>query len=122
MELRKVLQWDIWGSGMSVLVSILGAVVLGGWLELSAWVPFGVGVGLIPWVAFLAYAARQHPLRRWQVAIIAFGNLAWVLTAVVILIGFPDALSVAGSWIVGLFSAGVLALGTMQAMGLRRLA
>ena len=121
MDLRNVLQSDMVGSGISVVVAILGAFVLGDWLGVSPWIPFGVGVALIPWVAFLAFTTRQSPPRRWQVGIVAGGNLAWAVAAGVILIGFPDALSGSGRWIVGVFSAAVLAFGVAQAFGLKDL-
>ena len=53
--------------------------------------------------------------------IIAAGNLAWVVAAAVLLIGFPDAVSGAGKWIIGMFSAVVLAFGAAQSAGLRQL-
>ena len=119
MNLRKVMQWDAWATGVSTLLTIVAAPLLGSWLDVSMWIPLGVGVALVPWTAFLADTARRVPLVRWQVAAIATGNLAWVAAAVVLVFGFPDALSTTGRWMVGVFSLAVLDFGLAQMVGLR---
>lgn len=117
--LRKVLCFDVVGSAVSVAVTIVGASLLAGWLDVSIWVPIAVGVILIPWVLFLARAVRRTPVRPTEVWVVIAGNLGWGLAAAVLIIGFPDALSVAGRWIVGVFSLAVVDLGIVEWFGLR---
>lgn len=119
--LRKVLWADTVGSGLSTVITIVGAGVLADLLGVSAWVPFGVGLVLIPWVLHLLRTVRQEPLRSADVGIIVAGNVGWAVAAAVLILGFPTALTTTGNWLVGVFSLGVLALGVLQWIGLRGL-
>ncbi len=119
--LRKVLWADVLGSGASVVFSIAAAGLIADWLDVSAWIPLGVGIALVPWVWFLLRTVRQEPLRPAGVAVIVAGNIGWAMAAVVLILGFPEALSPAGKWIVGIFSLAVLDFGVTQWIGLRTL-
>lgn len=119
--LRRVLWADVIGSAVSVVFTIAGARAIAGWLDVSPWIPLGVGLVLVPWVWFLVRTVRRDRLRVGEVAVIVGGNIGWALLAVVLILGFPDALSSAGRWIVGLFSLAVLAYGVLELMGLPRL-
>ena len=120
-NLHRVLWADATGSAISVVFTIAGAGLVGRWLDVSPWIPAAVGIALIPWVMLLVHTVRRVPLRTIAVAIIAAGNLAWVVGAAVLIFGFPDALSTGGKWIVGLFSLAVLDLGLLQLAGLKAL-
>ncbi len=120
--LRKVLWVDVIGSSATIAFTIIGAVLLSGWLEVSAWAPFVVGVVLIPWVGLLLRTVRRDQLRSADLAAIVAGNLLWVGATAVLILGFPDALSAAGKWIVGIFALAVLDLSFAEWMGLRGLA
>jgi hypothetical protein len=119
--LRKVLWVDTIGSGLSTAITIVGAGVLADLLGVSAWIPFGVGLVLIPWVLHLLRTVRHEPLRPADVGVIVAGNVGWAVAAAVLILGFPTALTTPGNWLVGVFSLGVLALGVMQWIGLRGL-
>jgi hypothetical protein len=119
--LRKVLWADVVGSGTSVVFSIAGAGLIADWIGAAAWIPLAVGVLLIPWVWFLYRTVRRNPLRPTEVAIVVAGNVGWAVAAAVLILGFPDALSTGGKWIVGIFSLAVLDFGLAQWVGLRRL-
>lgn len=120
-NLRNVLRIDAVGSGLSTVFTLAGASWLGARLEVSAWIPFAVGLVLIPWVALLIHTVRRHPLSPAEVAVIVAGNVGWAVAAGVLIFGFPDAMSATGNWMVGLFSLAVLALGVAQWVGLRSL-
>jgi hypothetical protein len=120
--LRKVLLADVIGSGASVVFTIAGAGAIAGWLDVSVWIPLVVGLVLIPWVWLLVRTVRRDRLRVGEVAAIVIGNIVWAVIAVVLIFGFPDALSSGGRWIVGLFSLAVLGYGVLELMGLSRLA
>jgi hypothetical protein len=117
--LRKVLWADAIGSGAALVFTIVGAGLLGRWLDISAWIPLTVGLVLIPWVYLLVRTVRRDQLRAGEVALIVAGNLGWVIAAAILIIGFPNALSTTGNWVVGIFSAVVLELGVAEWMGLR---
>lgn len=121
MKLRTVLRLDKWLSTASAVLLLAGAPIVGGWLDVTAWVPFGVGVALIPWVVNLFDAAgRRHPVRR-QVEAVAIGNIGWTVASAVLLVAFPDAVSPFGRWLVGGFALVTLDLGFAQYLGIRRL-
>ena len=118
--LRKVLRIDMWGSAAAVGMTVLGAGLLGSWLGVPAGVVLAVGVVLIPWALFLSMTSRRTPLSRLAVGGVIAGNLAWGVAAAIVLIGFPDALSAAGKWIVAIFSLAVVDIGVAEWFGLRR--
>lgn len=118
-NLRKVLWVDVFGSGAAVVSTVVAAGLIGGWLEVSAWIPFAVGILLIPWVMILLHTVRREALRAGEVGVIVAGNIGWALAAAVLIVGFPDAMSTTGKWIVGIFSLAVLDLGVAEWLGLR---
>lgn len=120
-NLRKVLWVDVFGSGVSVVFTLIGAALIAKWLDVSVWIPVAVGVVLIPWVALLTRTVRREQLRAGEVALVVAGNIGWAIAAAILVFGFPDALSTTGKWIVGLFSLGVLDLGVLEWLGLRAL-
>ncbi len=120
MKLDSILVWDAWATGTSTVLTIVAAPLLAGWLDISGWIVLGVGLALVPWTGFLAFTARQDPLVKWQTAVITVGNLAWVFIAAIIIFGYPEAVSMAGRWLLGLFSLVVLGFGAVQAIGLSR--
>lgn len=120
-SLRKVLWVDIIASSASIAFTIVGAGLIAGWLDVSAWAPLTVGVILIPWVGLLLRTVRRDQLRSADVAAIVAGNLLWVGATAVLILGFPDALSTAGKWIVGIFALAVLDLSFAEWLGLRGL-
>ncbi len=119
--LRRVLWADVIVSSMSVVFTIVAAGLLGDWLEVPAWIPLVVGVALIPWVWFLHRTATSEPLRPGDVDTVVVGNLGWAIAAAILIAGFPNAMSTTGKWLVGIVSLGVLDLGVLQWLGLRRL-
>ena len=120
MQLERVMKWDVWATGTSTAFTIAAAPMLGGWLGVSGWLVLTVGLALVPWTGFLAYTARQDPPVKWQTAVIAVGNLAWVVVSAIIIFGYRDAVSGSGRWLLGLFSLVVLGFGSLQVIGLRR--
>ncbi|MDJ0953304.1 MAG: hypothetical protein QNJ81_06465 [Acidimicrobiia bacterium] len=120
MKLDTVMVRDAWATGTSTVLTIAAAPLLGGWLGVSGWIVAAVGLALVPWTVFLAMTARQDPLIKWRTAVIAAGNLAWVVAAAVLVIGYPGAMSTTGRWLLGLFSLVVLGFGLLQTIGLLR--
>ena len=121
MKLRNVLELDKWLSTASAALMLAGAPLVGSWLDVSAWIPFGVGVALIPWVINLFDATRRPQLRRRQVEAVAFGNIGWTVASAVMLVVFPDAVSSLGRWLIAGFALATADLGIAQYMGSRRL-
>ena len=120
--LRSVLRIDLIGSALSALVAIAGARLLGGWLGVSPWVLVTLGIVLIPWVYLLYRTERRSRLRTGELAVIVVGNVGWAVAAAILIFGYPDALTTAGKWLVGVFSLAVLDLGVAEWLGIRRLA
>ncbi len=121
MKLENVLRIDKWVSAASTVLMVAGASLVAGWLDVSAWITFGVGVALIPWVYNLFDATRRPRLHRRQVEAIAVGNLGWSIATAVFLLLFPDAVSTLGKWLMAGFALVTLELGIAQYLGSRRL-
>lgn len=77
-----------------------------------------VGAGLVPF-AWLVHRTTQRP-QPMIVSCIVGADVAWVMGAVVILVGFPGTLSPMGSIALGLASLVVADLAVMQYVGMRR--
>lgn len=120
-KLRTVLRFDMWASATTVGFTIVGASLLAGWLGVSTWVPFAVGMVLIPWVYTLWLTVSRRPLRSAEVGMVVVGNIGWAVIAAIVLVGYPAALSTSGKWIFGLFSLAVLDLGIAEWFGWRNL-
>ena len=107
------------GAGTFLQAGLIGLIAH--WLDVPTWIPLAVGIALIPWVWFLLQTVRREPLRRGDLVFIVAGNVGWAVAAAIVILGFPDALSTAGRWIVGIFSLAVLDFGLTEWMGLRSL-
>lgn len=118
--LRHVLVADAIATGATALLLIAGAGLLAGMLGLPADLLRYAGFVLVPFVAFVAYAATRAPISRGAVWTIVIVNAAWVVASIVLLVsGYvaPTALGyafvLAQALIVALFAE-------LQALGLRR--
>jgi hypothetical protein len=121
MNLRNVLVFDKWLSSASAVLALGGAPLLGSWLGVSAWIPFGIGIALVPWVWNLFDATRQPRLRRKQVRGVAIGNIGWTVASALLLILFPDVVSSLGRWLIAGMAVATLYLGLAQYWGSRRI-
>lgn len=106
-------------SALTGLILIGGASPLSRWLGIPTWLTVAVGVGLLPFALNVITVARDPKPQAARMVILA--DIAWVIGAAVVLIGFPRAMSTAGSWALGLVSVAVADFAVFQAIGLRRL-
>lgn len=108
-------------AGFSVVTGvtlIIGAVPLSRWLGIPTWLTIAVGVGLLPFALAVAKTARSP--RRDTVRQVIVADIAWVIGAAVVLIGFPRSMSTAGLWTLGLVTVAVADFAALQMIGLRR--
>lgn len=107
-------------SAVTGVILVIGAVPVSRWLSIPTWLAIAVGVGLLPFALVVAKTAR-NPRRDsvWQVII---ADIAWVIAAVVVLVGFPRSMSTAGLWSLGLVTVAVADFAALQFIGLRRTA
>lgn len=108
-------------AGFSVVtgvILIIGAVPLSRWLGIPTWLTIAVGVGLLPFALAVAKTARSP--RRDTVRQVIVADIAWVIGAAVVLIGFPRSMSTAGLWALGLVTVAVADFAALQMIGLRR--
>jgi len=102
-------------TGVSLVV---GAVPLSRWLGIPTWLTITVGIGLLPFALAVAMAARNP--RRSTVRRVIAADLTWVIGATVVLIGFPQSMSTAGVWALGLVTVAVADFAALQAIALGR--
>ncbi|MDX1578169.1 MAG: hypothetical protein R3266_06780 [Gemmatimonadota bacterium] len=119
--LRRALLANAWFSAASALVLILGAGPVAAWMGVpSAGLLRVLGVALALFAAGLAWIARSDPLPRALAVGATLSDAAWVLGSAVLVLGFPEQLTVAGRWTVMLVAFVVAVMGAAQAVGLRR--
>lgn len=120
--LRKVLRFDVWASGATAIAVIVGAGLLAGWMEVSAWVLFVAGLVFVLWTLFLIRTVRRSQLRPEEVVWVVAGNLGSFVSGAALVLTFPDVMSGFGRLIVGFFALATLGLGGAEWLGWRKLA
>ncbi len=105
-------------SAVTGVILIVGAAPLSSWLGIPTWLTIAVGLGLLPFAFTVARVARNP--RRNTVRQVILADIAWVIGAAVIIIGFPQSMSTAGVWTLGLVTAAIGFFAAFQALGLRR--
>lgn len=119
--LRRALVANAWFSGGSGLLLLLGAGPLAAWMGVPAAALLrGLGLALTLFAAALAWIARSEPLPRALAVGATVSDAAWVFGSAVLVLGFPELLTVGGRWTVVLVAAIVAILGAAQTIGLRR--
>lgn len=103
-------------TGVSLVV---GAAPLSRWLEVPTWLTAAVGVGLLPFSLAVSVVARRPSLRTVRLVIAA--DLVWVAGAAIVIAGFPQSMSTAGLWVLGLVTVAVAGFAVVQAVGLRHM-
>ena len=98
-------------------------LIAGGWwladgFGVPFWVLLVVGAGLIPFGVGVAMAGRSPSPDQVRGIIVA--DLAWVIGAVVLLLGFPSAMSDAGRTTLAAVTALVGVFASLQTIGARR--
>jgi hypothetical protein len=105
-------------SAVSGVALVAGAAPLAGWLGIPSWLGVAIGTGLVLFAVSVARVARS-PQRRDVRQVIGL-DIAWVIGAIVITVGFPHAMSTAGLWALGIVTVAVADFAAFQALGLRR--
>lgn len=118
--LRRALMLDAIASGATSLLMIAGAGLLEGLLGLPAALLRGASLVLVPYVAFVIYAATRDSIARPSVWLIIVANVLWAAASVLLLVsGWVAPTALGYAFVIG--QAVVVALlGELQYMGLRR--
>ncbi len=104
------------GLGMSIFSGPLAD-----WLGAPRAVLIVVGIGLIPWGATLLAFSSRSELRRADAWTAILGDDAWVLGTLILVLGFPTALSSAGNAVAVAVALVVAAFAVLQYLGMRRI-
>lgn len=105
-------------SAVTGVILVVGAAPLSRWLSIPTWLTIAVGIGLLPFALTVAKTARSP--RREAVLRVILADIAWVVAAAVVLVGFPRSMSTAGLWSLGLVTVAVADFAALQVIGLRR--
>lgn len=120
--LRHVLRANTIFSLLSALVLIFAANALSEVMGIENPVVFYVvGVGLLPFAAFVYYTSQPATLNRQFVKIILVLDLVWVMGSYLLIFSGVFPLTTAGKWIVGLVAEVVFIFAVLEGIGLRRL-
>ncbi len=96
----------------------LGAEVLDEVTGVDALWLVGVGIGVVVFGVVVGRVAARRPVPRQSALAVIGADLAWVLGAAGLIFGFPNLLTTAGKWTLGIISLFVLDFATLQAFGL----
>lgn len=118
--LRLALTADAAACGVMGAGVALGAAALDGVLGIPAGWLVTLGVALIGVAAFLGWLATRPTIPVGAGRVVIVGNLAWVAASVVTVVAGFWPLTVAGTVVVLVQAAAVLALVDLEYMGLRR--
>ena len=110
-------------SGLSGAVLLLGAGPVAGVLGLEqVWLLRILGVILLAFAAQLVELARRPTPHRGLTWYVIANDCAWVAGSAMLLLGWPELLSVTGRWLVAAVAIVVLLFADLQWLGLRRVA
>lgn len=107
-------------SAISGLAAIGLALLFDRPLGLEPWLLGVLGIGLIAYGAQLAVWVRSERLTVPGARVATAADVAWVVSAVVILTAFPSAMSTTGRIVFAVVSLVVADLALMQGLGLRQ--
>lgn len=107
-------------SAASGMAAVVLAMFEGRPLGLNRWLLAAVGAGLIVYGAQLALWSRRPSMLAPGARLATVADTAWVIGAVIILVGFPAVLDVTGRVVLGVLSLVVAELAVLQFIGLRR--
>lgn len=105
-------------SGLSGAILLSAAPPLAPWLGVPVWLARGLGIGLVVFAVAVALVAR-HPRQALVRQVIAV-DAAWVAGALAVILGFPNAMTTAGLWALGIATLAVADFAVFQMIGLRR--
>lgn len=106
-------------SAVTGVALVAGAAPLSGWLGIPAWLSVAVGAGLLVFAVSVVRVARSPQPAAVRQVIAA--DVAWVIGAAVVIVGFPESMSTAGLWALGVVTVAVADFAVFQAVGLRRM-
>ena len=106
-------------SGVTGVSLLIGAVPLSRWLEIPTWLTAAIGVGLLIFSLAVSVVARRPS--RLTVRLVIAADLVWVAGVAIVILGFPQSMSTAGLWVLGLVTVVVAGFAVLQAAGLRRM-
>lgn len=105
-------------SAVTGVLLVAGAAPLSGWLGIPAWLSVVIGLGLLAFAVSVVLVARDPQPGGVRQVIAA--DVAWVIGAVVVIVGFPGSMSTAGLWALGIVTVAVADFAILQTVGLRR--
>jgi hypothetical protein len=117
--LKPTLTANAASSAITGVALVAGAAPLSGWLGIPAWLSIVVGAGLLAFAVGVARVAR-NPLPSGVRQVIA-ADVAWVIGAAAVIVGFPGSMSTAGLWALGIVTVAVADFAILQTLGLRRM-
>jgi hypothetical protein len=118
--LRQVLLADAALSGATGLLLLLGAVLLADLFALPVLLLRYAGLALLPFVAFVAYAATRQPMSHTAVWVVIVANALWAAASLALLLTSWIAPNVLGIGFVLFQALAVAALAAAQIVVLRR--
>ena len=113
LPLRTVLRANSAFSLLSGTILALGSTVLDDALGIPTFWLASLGVGVVAFGLIVRRISEPDPV------LVVGADVAWVIGTGVVLVGFPELLSVTGRWTFGVIGLFVLDFALLQVLGLR---
>lgn len=118
--LRGVFAFDRAFAASSALVLTLASPILANVLDWPTMVVAAIGLALAPYAFLLHHVYRSTRLRSGLAKFTAGGDAAWVVASIVLLLGWPDATSTVGKWLIAAAAVVVTDIGLTKLYGWSR--
>lgn len=119
--IRKTLAANAVFCMASGLAMVIFSRQLGDWIGAPAATLLIVGLALIPWGALLWLFSRREAVRTAEAWMAVAGDELWVIGTLILVLGFPTALSNTGNAVVVLVAVVVAVFGAGGYLGIRRM-
>ena len=120
ITLKNVLLLDAVLTAINGVVFVAGAAVLDGLLGPAAWIIVAIGAFMLVYATVITWLARQRPVSRLAVALVADGNLTWAVVSVAVVAYGWLGLTTAGTVWTFIQAGLVAAFAVLQIIAVRR--
>jgi len=104
-------------AALSVMLLTIGSPLVAAVLDWPTMAVAAIGLALAPYAYLLHRIHQSGKLRSGLAKVTAIGDAAWVVASVVLIVGWPDATSTVGNWLIAAIALVVAVIGLTKLHG-----